>query len=80
MWKIQNKKTFLQRPTFQLVKTYWTIDMLLVISMVKKLLEHYIKKKVETSQTKFRVEKLIKRKGCTLNGRDMMIHSIAGLI
>ena len=41
--------------------------MLLVISMVKKLLEHYIKKKVETSQTKFRVEKLIKRKGYRLH-------------
>ena len=33
--------------------------MLLVISSVKKLLEHFMKK---TSQTQFRIEKLIRRK------------------
>ena len=38
--------------------------MLLMISMVKKLLEHFIKKELQqTSQQEFRIEKVIKRKG-----------------
>ena len=38
--------------------------MLLMISMVKKLLEHFIKEELQkTSQQEFRIEKVIKRKG-----------------
>ena len=38
--------------------------MLLMISMVKKLLEHFIKKELQqSSQQEFRIEKVIKRKG-----------------
>ena len=35
-----------------------------MISVVKKLLEHFMKKKLQkTNQKEFRIEKLIKRKG-----------------
>ena len=35
-----------------------------MISMVKKLLEHFMKKELQkTNQQEFRIEKLIKRKG-----------------
>ena len=37
--------------------------MLLIILMVKKLLEHYIKKLEKTNQKEFRIEKVIKKKG-----------------
>ena len=38
--------------------------MLLMILMVKKLLEHFMKKKLQkTNQQKFGIEKVIKRKG-----------------
>ena len=38
--------------------------MLLVILMVKKLLERFMKKKLQkTNQKEFRIEKVIKRKG-----------------
>ena len=38
--------------------------MLLMILMVKKLLEHFMKKELQkTNQQEFRIEKLIKRKG-----------------
>ena len=38
----------------------WT---LLVILMVKKLRERFMKKVAKTNQTKFRIEKVIKKKG-----------------
>ena len=41
----------------------WT---LLVILMVKKLRERFMKKVAKTNQTKFRIEKVIKKKGDTL--------------
>ena len=41
---------------------------------------YYEKELQKTNQQKFRVEKIIKRKGSTLNGKDMIIHLIAGLI
>ena len=38
--------------------------MSLIISMVKKLLEHFMKKELQkTNQQEFRTERLIKRKG-----------------
>ena len=37
--------------------------MLLIISMVKKLLEHYEKELRKTNQQEFRIEKVIRRKG-----------------
>ena len=37
--------------------------MLLIISIVKKLLKHFMKKNYKTNQQKFRIEKVIKRKG-----------------
>ena len=37
--------------------------MLLMISMVKKLLEHFMKKNYKNNQKEFRIEKVIKRNG-----------------
>ena len=37
--------------------------MLLMASMMKKLLEHFIKKLQKANQQEFRIEKVIKRKG-----------------
>ena len=58
--------------------------MFLMISMVKKLLEHFMKKKLQkkASQQGFRIEKVIKRKMINYisNEKNMIIHLIAGLI
>ena len=35
----------------------------MVISMVKKILEHFMKKNYKTNQKEFRIEKVINRKG-----------------
>ena len=52
--------------------------------MVKKLLEHFTKKKYKkkTNQQKFRIEKVIKKEETNYvsNGKVMIIHLIAGLI
>ena len=37
--------------------------MLLMILMMKKLLEHFIKKNCKNDQQEFRIEKVIKKKG-----------------
>ena len=52
--------------------------MFLMILMLKKLLQHFMKK----NQEKFRIEKVIKKKETNYmsNGKDMIINSIAGLI
>ena len=52
-------------------------------SMVKKSLEHFMKKELQkTNQKEFRIEKVIKRQGNDLmsNSKDMIIHLTAGLI
>ena len=57
--------------------------MLLMISMVKKLLEHFMKKnckrliKKNLEQKKYLKEKVI---NCMSNGKDMIIHLIVGLM
>ena len=54
-----------------------------MILMVKKLLEHSIKKDLQkTNQKEFRIEKVIKKKEISYmsNGKDMIIHLIAGSI
>ena len=77
MLKHQNVKMFLQKVTFQigLKKCLWLKKLeilfrghiLLVILKVKKLLEHFTKKNCKKiNQRKFRVQKVIKRKGDTL--------------
>ena len=51
--------------------------------MVQRLLEAFMKKKLQkTNQKEFRIEKTLKRKGDKLyvNGKDMTIHLIVGLI
>ena len=51
--------------------------------MVKKLLEHFMKKKLKkTNQKEFRIEKVIRKgeKSYMSNGKDMIIHLIARLI
>ena len=42
----------------------------------------YEKELQKTNEKEFRIEKVIKRKGdnCMSNGKDMIIHSIVGLI
>ena len=40
--------------------------------MEKKLLEHFMKKSYKKSQTEFRVEKIIKRKG-VVDKKDIII-------
>ena len=53
-----------------------------MILMIKKLLEHFMKKKLQkTNQEEFRIEKVIKKRVIyMLNGKDMIIHLIIGLI
>ena len=57
--------------------------MLLMMSMVKKLLEHFMKKnyKKTTNQQGFRIKKRLKEKDLIYmsNGKDMIINLIAGL-
>ena len=57
--------------------------MLLMVSMVKKILEHFMKKNCKkTNQQGFREEKLYKEKEMNYmpNGKDIIIHLIAGLM
>ena len=51
-------------------------------SMVKKLLEHFMKKNYKRLIKKIKIEKEIKRKGGKLyvKGKVMIIHLIAGSI
>ena len=74
----QNIKTFFLKDTLQISmkKFFWLKKletllhghMLLMILMMKKLLEYFMKKELqETGQQKFRIEKVIKRKGNKLN-------------
>ena len=60
------------------------MDLLFMISMAKKFFEHSMKKncKKKKKQQKFRIEKVIIRKGSKLmsNGKVMIIHLITGLI
>ena len=52
--------------------------MLLVMSMMKRLLGHSMKKDLqEASQKEFRIERVIKMYDCMPNGRYMIIHLIA---
>ena len=57
--------------------------MLFMISMVKKLLEHFMKKNCKKKvNTNIRLKKSIKQKETNYmsNGKDMIIHLISGLI
>ena len=56
--------------------------MLLMISMVKKLLEHYEKELQKTNQQEFRIEKVIKKKGNKLyvKWKVMIILLMVGLM
>ena len=57
--------------------------MLSVILMLKKLLEHFMKKKMQkTSQEEFRIEKVINKKGDKLyvKWKGQIIHLIIGFI
>ena len=57
--------------------------MLFMISMVKKLLEHFMKKNCKKKvNTNIGLEKSIKQKETNYmsNGKDMIIHLISGLI
>ena len=53
-----------------------------MISMVKKLLEHYEKESQKTNQQEFRIEKVIKKKGNKLyvKWKVMIILLIVGLM
>ena len=53
-----------------------------MISMVKKLLEHYEKELQKTNQQEFRIEKVIKKKGNKLyvKWKVMIILLMVGLI
>ena len=54
-----------------------------MILMVKKLLEHFMKKKLQKiDQQEFRIEKVLRKRviNYMLNGKDMIIHLIVGLI
>ena len=51
--------------------------------MVKRLLEVFMKKKLQkTNQKEFRIEKYLKQKviNCILNEKDMITHLIVGFI
>ena len=50
--------------------------------MVKKILEHYMKKNWKKNRKEFQIEKVIKKKerGYMLNGKVIEVHSIVGLI
>ena len=57
--------------------------MLLMISMVKKLLEHFMKRNCKKQVNRnIRLKKSIKQKETKYmsNGKDMIIHLISGLI
>ena len=57
--------------------------MLFMISMVKKLFEHFMKKNFKKKvNTNIRLKKSIKQKETNYmsNGKDMIIHLISGLI
>ena len=47
---------------------------------IMKRLSLYEKELQKTNQKEFRIEKILKRKGDMLNGKDMAIHLIVGLI
>ena len=86
----QNIKTFLLKDTLQIgqtkilllvkLKIKFPRLMLLVTWIVKKFF--YEKELQKTSQGKFRIEKVLKGKGDKLyvNGKDMIIVLIVGLI
>ena len=68
MLEYQNTKTFLIKDILRIglkkLKILFHGHMLLIISMVKKLLKHFMKKNYKkTNQQGFRIEKVIKRKG-----------------
>ena len=68
MLEYQNTKTFLIKDILRIglkkLKILFHGHMLLIISMVKKLLKHFMKKNYKkTNKQGFRIEKVIKRKG-----------------
>ena len=78
MLEYQNTKTFLLKDTLQIslktfflkLKTQFHRDMLLMILMVKKLFEHFMKKNYKkTNQQKFRIEEVIKKEETNCFGR-----------
>ena len=77
MLEYQNTKTFLLKDTLQIslktfflkLKTQFHRDMLLMILMVKKLFEHFMKKNYKKTNQKFRIEEVIKKEETNCFGR-----------
>ena len=90
MLGFQNKKTFLLNDALKIgqkkflllakLKIQFRGHTLLVTWMVNQLLEVFMKKNCKIiSQEKFRIEKVLKRKGDKLYGKGMIVVLIVGL-
>ena len=83
VWEYQNIKIFLKKITLQIgwvgvfvikiVKVLCSGHMLLIILTEKEMLEHFLKKNCKT-----KIKKNLELIKCILDGKDTLIHLIAG--